>query len=187
MSIAVICLAFFALCALSTYIIIKKNDEKKALLKREEKNGELLKYFFFRDSLTGQMNRAFAADSFVRLIKEGADGSQGSVVVRLKKDMERDDEITEKEILQVSVILAALGLGEVCRISAKEFLIFTKDCCRDADKIFFFLSRMKFEGLLFAVGAERFDEHEESFDYYMKRMNHALAAAEISGCCEAVF
>ncbi len=182
----VICSAFFVLCALLTYIIVKKNAEKKELLKREEKSGELLEYFFFRDSLTGQMNRAFAADSFVRLIKEEADGLRGAVVVRLKKDIERDDEVTEKEILQVSVVLAALGLGEVCRISAKEFLIFTKDCCADADKIFFFLSRMKFEGLLFAVGAECFDEHEESFDSYLKRMNHALAAAEISGCCEAV-
>ncbi len=183
----VICSAFFVLCALLTYIIIGKNTEKKELLKREEKSEELLEYFYFRDSLTGQMNRAFAADSFVRLIKEEADGSSGSVVVRLKKDIERDDEISENEILQASVILAALGLGEVCRISAKEFLVFTKDCYGDADKIFFFLSRMKFEGLLFAVGAERFDEHEENFEAYLKRMNHALAAAEISGCREAVY
>ncbi len=185
MSIA-LCLAFFVLCALLMYIIIKQKNEKNELLKRAEKSEELLKYFTRRDSLTGQMDRAYAAESFARLIKKKRRESNGGAMVRIKKDIEREEDVTEKEILQVSVVLASLGLGEVCRMSAKEFLIFTKDCCGAADKIYFFLSKMKFEGLLFAVGAERFDEHEENFDFYLKRMNRSLAAAEISGCCEAV-
>ncbi len=186
MSIAIISI-LFVLCAVLTCIIIKQNNEKNGLLKRAEKSEEQLKYFCRRDSLTGQMNRAFAAECFVLLTNEKRGEADGGVMVRIKKEYERQEDVTEKEILQISIILASLGLGEVCRISAREFLIFTKDCCGAADNIYFFLSKMEFEGLLFSVGAERFDEHEESFDFYLKRMNRALAAAEISGCREAVY
>ncbi|MCD8049690.1 MAG: hypothetical protein LUG52_08890 [Clostridia bacterium] len=142
-----------------------------------------LAYFRFRDSLTGQMNKSFAAKEFESLHK--TDG--GAVMVLIKLCEKRSENVKDSEITEIATILAAIGIGEVCRVENEAFMIFTKSVARDADKIFNYLSAVHFDGLLFAVGGESFIPSEDNFNSFFKRIKRAVAAASISGCQCAVY
>ncbi len=149
------------------------------------KNSRLLKsldYFRFRDSLTGQMNKSFAAKEFARLHNTNG----GAVIISIKLPEERTESIKNGEIIEIATILAAIGIGEVCRVENEAFMIFTKSVSRDAEKVFSCLSAIHFDGLLFAVGGENFSSCEDNFNVFYKRIKRAVAAASISGCQCAV-
>lgn len=166
-------------------VILKQYIDMKKMKSRAEDAEEKLRYFMHRDSLTGQMNKCYAIVKFKEISGLSGNG-QGAVMVKISTKEARAGEVSDNERTAVSIILAAMGIGEVCHIESDEFLIFSDNCCRDADKVFGFLNRMDFDGLLFAVGAECFDVNEADFDIYMKRLCRSVAAAEIGGCRRAV-
>lgn len=137
-----------------------------------------LDYLRTRDSLTGQRNMAFAVKEFEKL-KHNPDF--GAVIVRIKPES-----VSDGDIADVSITLAAAAREEISRCERETFIIFCRDCEREADRLFDILNRIPFKNMSFAVGAEGFDENEDDFNVFFKRLSRAAAAAEIGGCRRAV-
>lgn len=146
--------------------------------RKTEKVSEEIYYLRTRDSLTGQRSFVFAPAEFERLKHEEA---FGAVIVKIKPET-----VSDEDIALVGVSLAAAASGEICRCERETFLIFCRDCEKEADRLFDVLRRIGFKDMTFAVGAESFDENEKDFNVFFKRLKRAAAAAEIGGCRRAV-
>ena len=132
-------------------------------------------YYMYRDSVTGQMGKTFAIKEFERL-KNKKD--MGAVIAEIKWIDDKSHENAQNDVIRVSVVLAATGFGEVSRIAFGKFIIFTKDPCEKARRVFSYLNSAFAAGdIRFAVTAEKFSEDEGDFESFKGRFNCGLAAA----------
>lgn len=133
-----------------------------------------VEYFRTRDSVTGQRNLTFAVREFNNL----KDASFGAVLVRAVAE-----ELSEETLSEIAFVLAAAQTSEVCRVSREEFVIFCKEWDLLADKLFYVLARLPFEGVSFAVSCDKIDGKGD-FHSFLKILRRGAAAAEINafGC-----
>ena len=135
---------------------------------------DINEYYMYRDSVTGQMGKAFAIREFERL---KTDKEEGAVIVEIKWIDMKSHEDAQNDVIRVSVVLAALGFGEVSRIAFGKFIIFTKDAAERARVALHYLnSAFKAGDIKFAVTSEGFNGNEKDFESFAKRFNRGLAA-----------
>lgn len=136
-----------------------------------------LSYFMYRDSLTGQMNKAFAVKEFEKLKMSDC----GGVMVHLANADNFPLSKAEEYIPRAAQLIASIAEDEVSRLEEGYFVIFTKDYARLAEELMFFLSEFNSKDEIYAVGAEAFDENEEDFDLFIDRLKRCTQAAEHAG------
>ena len=132
-----------------------------------------LLYFINRDSLTGQMNRAFAIKEFEKNKRNVGFGgvlvcAYGAENLPLCKG--------EEYIRETSDLIARIYTGEFSRIENGEFLIFTDNTHQLAEKIRFFLNSFNTEDKCLIAGALDFDKNEEDFDVFLRRIRRCTYA-----------
>lgn len=132
-----------------------------------------LLYFMNRDSLTGQMNRAFAIKEFERQKKNTGFG--GVLVCAYGAENLPFCEC-EKYIKETSDLIARIYKGEFSRIENGEFLIFTDNTNKVAEKLRFFLNSFNTEDKCLIAGSLNFDENEEDFDVFLRRIRRCTYA-----------
>ena len=136
---------------------------------------DINEYYMYRDSVTGQMGKPFAIREFERL---KTDKDMGAVIVEIKWVDRKSHEDAQDDVIRVSVVLAALGFGEVARLSFGKFIVFTRNCAEKARMVFSYLELAFMAGdIRFAVTAEGFSDDEGDFESFTVRFNKGLAAA----------
>lgn len=132
-------------------------------------------YFKYRDSLTGCMVETYAMKEFE---KRKDNASAGGVMVRICGVEELPLYKGERLIKETAVIITNICKGNVFRLEYGDFLIFTEECEKTADRINYFLAALRDENRRYAVGAQRFDPNEQEYGLFMKRIRYATKIAE---------
>lgn len=127
--------------------------KEKASEKERAKNlGHELEYFKNRDSLTGQMNLNYTVKIFDNLKREL---DMGAVFVSVVDVELMRPSKAEEAARNLSVAMAAMGIGEISRVGFADFLVFTKKYEQYASKALDYLARIADDKVSFAVSSGR--------------------------------
>ena len=141
------------------------------------KENDILSYFMYRDSLTGQMNTDYAIKTFEKI--KHVDG-YGAVMVHVENAENMPYYMAVRYIKEAAQIVAAISEEEVARTKEGCFVIFSKDAENLAYKLEKFLSEFSSEEVMYAVAYVPLDENDD-FYTHMRKLKRRIAAAENAG------
>lgn len=142
--------------------MIREGSEQE----RAKNPGHDLEYFKYRDSLTGQMNLSYTVKIFDSLKREP---DMGAVFVSVvDAELMRPSRAAEAA-RNLSVAMAAMGIGEVSRVGLADFLVFTEKYEQHAVKALHYLGRIADGKVSVAVASGRTAGDFEGFMDKLRR------------------
>ncbi len=138
------------------------------------KQRDLLSYFMYRDSLTGQMNNQFAIKTFENV--KHTDG-YGVVMVHVENAESMPYYEAVKYIKEAAQIVASISEDDIARTKDGYFVIFSENAKLLADKLELFLPRFSCEDVMYTSAYVELDANDD-FDTLMRKLKRRIAVAE---------
>ncbi len=143
--------------------------KKRMPLKKSEDS-----YYRYRDSVTGHMNRDFLFKEYERLKRLD---NYSAVMVRLAGCEDMVYAEASRKIREAGEIITRIFSGNVSRLENGDFILFSDEAEKIAEKLSFFLKELSEKGEVYAVCSDKLDKNE-SFDIFIRRIKRHIGVEE---------